>query len=115
MIATISTAPSAAGQATSTFNGPAATKPASVSASTASGARGSGGIAPRGVRPGASKSRRKTHRSAPHSIAIATAHGSAISAAKRAKDNSVAWNASRLVRFEIGSSSDAELARCAHA
>jgi hypothetical protein len=36
-----------------------------------------------------------------------------MSAAKRANDSPLAWNARRFVRLETGSSSDAEFARCA--
>ena len=50
-----------------------------------------------------------------HSIAIAASHGRSISAAKRANDRPLALKASRLVRFETGSSSDALLARWVHA
>jgi hypothetical protein len=35
--------------------------------------------------------------------------------ANRVKDSPLAWKASRLVRLETGSSSDAELARCEQA
>jgi hypothetical protein len=38
-----------------------------------------------------------------------------MSAAKRVKDRCVARKARRFVRFETGSSSDAELARCVQA
>ena len=80
-------APRAAGQAGSIPSGADATKPASVAASTTSGARGSGGSAA-GRRPAGAATARtaKKRRSATHSIASATAHGSAISAAKCAKD-----------------------------
>ena len=50
-----------------------------------------------------------------HSTAIAASQGSAISAAKRVNESPLASNASRLVRFETGSSSEALLARCVHA
>jgi hypothetical protein len=50
-----------------------------------------------------------------HSTPITASHGSAISAAKRPKVSPLAANASRLVRLETGSSSDAEFARCVHA
>ena len=97
-------------------SGPAATKPGERQREHRQRARrerrGSG---LGGVRPGRLEVAAEDPRSAPHSIAIATAHGSAISAAKRANESSLARNASRFVRFEIGSSSDAEFARCAHA
>ena len=53
------------------------------------------------------KNRRKTT----YSVPIATSHGSPISAAKRGKLNPLAANASRLVRLETGSSSEAVLDR----
>jgi hypothetical protein len=53
--------------------------------------------------------------SATHSTASTAPVGSTISAAKRANETSTAWKASRLVRFDTGSSSDAELARCEQA
>ena len=46
---------------------------------------------------------------------MTASHGSAISAANRANDTPLASNASRFVRFETGSSSDALLARCEQA
>ena len=93
-----------------------ATKPTSVSPSTASANAGS---APAGAtagtcRAGAS-SLRNERESTTHSTAIAASQGSAISAAKRVNDSPLASNASRLVRFETGSSSDALLARWVHA
>jgi hypothetical protein len=50
-----------------------------------------------------------------HSTASAASQGSTMSAAKRANDSPLAWNASRFVRFDTGSSSDPLLARCEHA
>ena len=69
----------------------------------------------RGSAGAAARSAAKARRSTTHSTAMAAVQGSAISAPKRAKESPLAWNASRLVRFETGSSSDAELARCVHA
>jgi len=43
---------------------------------------------------------------------MAASQGRAISAANRGKDSPVAANAIRLVRFDTGSSSDPEFARC---
>ena len=91
-------------------------KPTSVSPSTASAKTGGsvGASAVRGCR-GTPSSPRNARASTTHSIAIATSHGSSISAAKRVNDRPLASNASRLVRFETGSSSDALLARWVHA
>src|SRR6185312_4168615 len=44
-----------------------------------------------------------------------TSHGPAMRDVKAAKDNPVAVKASRLVRFDTGSNSEAELARCVQA
>ena len=84
--------------------------PSTASANTGGSARRLGAFAD-ARRTGAS-SPRNARDSTTHSIAIATSHGSAISAAKRVNDRPLASNASRLVRFETGSSSDALLARC---
>lgn len=61
------------------------------------------------------RSARNTHRSTAYSIPMLTSHGSAISAANRPNDSPDAATASRFVRFDTGSSSDAEFARCVHA
>ena len=50
-----------------------------------------------------------------YSTPMAASQGTAISAANRPKASPLAANASRLVRLDTGSSSDAELARCVHA
>ena len=50
-----------------------------------------------------------------HSTPTAAIVGNTINAANRRNDRWLAWNASRLVRLDTGNSSDAELARCAHA
>ena len=68
-----------------------------------------------GAAPAAADRRRTTATSATHSTAIATSHGSTISAPKRANESPLASNASRFVRLLTGSSSDALLARCEHA
>jgi len=59
------------------------------------------------------RSRAKSQRSSTNSAATASSHGGAISAVKWRNDRPAAENASRLVRFDTGSSSDAVLARCA--
>jgi hypothetical protein len=97
-------------------SGELARNPARVAATTARANRGSragsGAVSRwRGRSSSAAKKRVRTT----HSTAIAATVGSAISAAKRANDSPLAWKASRLVRFEIGSSNEAELARWAHA
>jgi len=51
-------------------------------------------------------------RSTAYSSTTTTSCGSAINPAKCQNDSPVAATASRLVRFDTGSSSDAELARC---
>ena len=50
-----------------------------------------------------------------YSVPMAASHGSAISPANRPNDSPLAEKARRLVRFDTGSSSDAEFARCVHA
>jgi hypothetical protein len=57
----------------------------------------------------------KNRRSTRYSTPIAASHGSAISAANRVKLSPLAASASRLVRLETGSSSDAVLDRCVQA
>ena len=63
----------------------------------------------------AARSRAKKRRNTRYSAPIATSQGSAISAANRVKLSPLALNASRLVRLETGSSSDAVFDRCVHA
>ena len=113
----IATAPAAANQTGSIATTELSANPASVSASTASAKRGN--RRPRRARRcawrGRSRSIAKKRRSTTHSTPTAAIVGSAISAANRTNDSSLAWKASRLVRLETGSSSEAELARCAQA
>ena len=92
-------------------------KPASVSATTVTAKRGSGERSSSSARArrGRCRSTAKKRVSTSHSTAMAAAVGSAISPAKRMNDSPLAWKASRFVRFDTGSSSDAELARCEHA
>ena len=92
-------------------------KPASVSPSTASANRGTGGESSDDpeARRGRPSSTAKNRRSTIHSTAITASQGSAISAAKRVNESPLAWNASRFVRLETASRSEAEFARCVHA
>src|SRR6266851_1303704 len=86
----------------------ARTKPASVPATVASANTGTpGGAAAGGAWAPASRSVAKNRRNTRYSVPIAASQGSAISAAKRVKLNPLAANASRLVRLETGSSTDA--------
>ncbi len=84
--------------------------PARVAASTTraylGAGPGGGGSAARPFRSRAKKNRKITY-----STATTAIHGTAISAANPAKLSPLAANASRFVRLETGSSSDAELAR----
>lgn len=57
----------------------------------------------------------KKRRNTAYSTAIATSQGSVISRANRVKLTPLASKASRLVRFDTGSSSEAVFDRCAHA
>src|SRR4051812_7519942 len=59
------------------------------------------------------RSRAKTQRSKRNSMATAANHDGAITAVKWRNDRPAAVNASRLVRLDTGSNSDAVLARCA--
>ena len=61
----------------------------------------------------AARSARKKTRKTAYSTATAASQGSAISAANRVKESPAAASASRLVRLETGSSSEAEFARWA--
>jgi hypothetical protein len=57
----------------------------------------------------------KKRRSTSHSTPTAASHGRVMVVANRANDSPLARKASRLVRLETGSSSDAEFARCVQA
>jgi hypothetical protein len=86
--------------------------PANVSASTATANRGSSGRA--GRTPawrGRVSSTAKNRRNTTHSTPTAAIVGNTINSANRRNDRPLAWNASRLVRLDTGSRSDAELAR----
>ena len=61
------------------------------------------------------RSVRNIRRSTAYSMPIVTSQGSAISALNRPNESFDAVKASRFVRFDTGSSSDAELARCVQA
>ena len=93
------------------------TKPASVNTTTASANTGTAGRGIGSIGRAARPQVRGEHPCETRHIrrAIATIQGSAISAANRVKDRPLAAKASRLVRLDTGSSSDAELARCVHA
>ena len=94
----------------------ATTKPSSVSPTVASANTGNScGGCTTGACAGASRSVRKNRRNTTYSAMIATSHGNAISAANRVKLSPLDANASRFVRFDTGSSSDALLERCVHA
>src|ERR1019366_6505259 len=68
------------------------------------------------ARPGRTdRSAAKNRLNTAYSVPMTASQGSAISAANRGKASPLAANASRLVRLDTGSSSDAELARCVHA
>jgi hypothetical protein len=113
--ATMSAAPATAAHAASIPSGPLTANATSVKARTASGARGAR-VSPLATGAGlTASSPRKARRWATHSIAIAIAHGTTMSAAKRVNDTCAARKARRFVRFETGRRSEAELARCVQA
>src|ERR1019366_7399122 len=89
------------------------TNPASVAATVTSGNSGTGESAAGWGRAGGTtaRSRLKNRRNARYSIPIAATHGSAISPAKCVSVIPATEYASRLVRLDTGSSSDAEFAR----
>jgi hypothetical protein len=93
------------------------TKPTSVAPTTATANHGNApGSGPRAARRrGAASSPWNAPLRTLHSTASAASHGSVMSPAKRRNDRSLACSASRFVRFDTGSSSDALLARCEHA
>ena len=106
------TAPASAAQAGLTPASDATTKPASVAARTASVNPGSRGRwAGGGCAAATARSARKNRRNTTYSIAMTSSQPGAISSANRGKDSPLAANASRLVRLETGSSSEAEFAR----
>src|SRR5262249_10072970 len=105
-------APANAAQAGLTPAAEAATNPARVAATTASTKTGAlAGWAAGRARAPASRAAAKNRGRTTYSVAMAASHGRAISAAKRGKARPLAANASRLVRLDTGSSSDAEFAR----
>src|SRR5579884_4243012 len=107
-------APASAAQAGDTPAASAIANPANVSATTTSANSGSCGGGPTSWRSGTTrKSAAKNQRKTTYTVATATTHGSAITIVNLTKDRCATWKASRLVRFETGSSSEAALARCA--
>src|SRR5579859_4093394 len=109
-------APAPATHAGCTPSGSARPNPASVRPSTPSANRGTGGVPGGGVGcTGVPRSPAKYHRKTAYSVPTTASHGSAISAVNRVKPRPLYPNASRLVRLDTGSSSEAELARCPHA
>lgn len=101
-------APASAAQAGSMPSAEVSTKPASVPATVTRANSGICGAAPAvGAWAPASRSVAKNRRSTTYSTPMATSHGSTISAAKRVKLSPLAVKASRLVRLETGSSSEA--------
>src|SRR6478735_653263 len=113
-------APTAASQTGSTPNAEEANTAARMAASRISekvGA-GSGSAGPwraDGLSWDGARSSRNTQRKIAYSTAIAATHGPAISPANPTNVSPDAWNASRLVRFDTGSNSDAVFDRCAAA
>ena len=94
----------------------ATTNPARVNASTAAEKRGSGGTSGgSGSVAGMEGSPAKNSRNATYSTAITASQGRAIRPAKLTKVSPAADMASRLVRFDTGSSHEPALARCVQA
>ena len=108
-------APANAAQAGLTPAADAPANPASVSATTTSVTLGRRVSRPGSARPPVFRSDPKNRPNTAYSTPMAASQGTAISAANRPKASPLAANASRLVRLDTGSSSDAELARCVHA
>lgn len=90
---------------------PASVSPSTTRVNTGTSARSASSV---GCAP-AARSLAKKRRKTAYSTTTAASQGSAISPANRVKVSPLAANASRLVRLETGSSSEPELARCAHA
>ncbi len=88
-------------------------KPASVRPSTSRTNLGSRGASTGPAAATGARSRAKNSRNTRYSAAIATSHGPAISRLNRVNESPAVANASRLVRLETGSSSDAVFDRCA--
>src|SRR4051794_14103604 len=104
-------APIAAGHTGSTPTSDATPNPTSVNPTTTSANSGTPGSSPVPVPFGAPRRSARNHQpSTAYSTAIATTHGSAISAVNPRNVSPDAAKASRLVRFETGSRVDAELA-----
>ena len=111
-------APASAAQAGLTPAADATTNPASVRPTTATVNTGILAsplrVSGRACGP-VPRSEAKNRPNTAYSTPMAASHGSAISAAKCPNASPLAANASRLVKFDTGSSSDAELARCVQA
>src|SRR6266550_2672247 len=111
-----SIAPASAAQAGFTPANDVPTNPASVAATAASVKTGTptrfGGATPA---DGGPRSAANTQRKTAYSTKIAISHGNDISAVNRTNESPRAAKASRLVRLDTGSSSDAEFARWVHA
>src|SRR5450631_1519172 len=89
--------------------------PASVRARAMSANRGAATRSTALTRAGVPRSLAKKRRNTRYSTAITTSQGSAMSRAKPTNVSPLAAKASRLVRFDTGRRSDAELARWVHA
>ena len=78
-----------------------------MNAGTGGRGAGAGGVA------AAARSARKNRRNTTYSTPMTSSQPGAMSSAKRGNESPLAANASRLVRLETGSSSEAEFARWA--
>src|SRR5581483_9891928 len=109
------TAPPTAAHTGATPANDVTTKPANVSASTPPANRGNGNGGPAARTASTDTSARKNTRRTTNVTASVTSHGSAIRAANRVNEIGTTATASRLVRFDTGSSNEPELAMCAQA
>src|SRR5487761_442332 len=91
---------------------PARVRPTTTRVNT--GRRAGSGLVARSRSP-AMRSAAKKRRNTTYSVPMTASHGRAIRAAKRPNASPLAANASKLVRLETGSNSDAEFARCVQA
>ena len=103
--------PITAGQTGETPTSEATPNPATTSPTTTTATTGTGGTVVTGSPAGFASSARNSHRRTTNSTATATSHGASIRPVKCRNDSPVAAKASRLVRFDTGSSRDAEFAR----
>ena len=104
-------APPSAANAGLTLKAEVTKNPSNVSTSTVAANTGIGSGRTSLGSPWPTRSPAKKRRSTSHSTPIAASQGSAMVAPNRANDSPLAPKARRLVRFDTGSSSDAELAR----